>query len=273
MELRSGKILYPLQPKSRKPTECREKEVENILGEPDQVMIEEVKVFFRSLYYCFMMDTGEKEWINNVETEEARRITVIERIEWEADKSFWEKYFFRTWLITRSNPPVERVLQVFPCFMREEYKIFCGNPLYEKVQSIVQNDVNSIHQKLTINMTLKLMEDHLNPQKNGIPKRVYFQTLASELFSEVIHLDDKEYPIVIPWEDHFKNTKGRCCYFPKIDGGITVIKSPISTGNFGALSVPSYIYNIIDSGEVFRSPEKNSVRALLLHKRLHVTLF
>lgn len=268
MELRSGRILCFAPCKAQQNVTVNFTSSFN--DEQEIETLEEIKSFFRFLFYHCCKNIGYKEWINTIEQTRGRKVFLDELLNWKADESFWRDNFQQIWFRMRRELPCSVLLQAFDFFVKNEYSIKPENPEFIKLKFVLRNYIAELYHHNNSIRILQLMHEQKQVDVD-FRKKHYLRELASDLASQIVKPLFNNSPCTFTWDTFFRSSKSRHFYVSEVEGGRTVIRSTFVVCNFGMGSIPKYHFRILETGEKFTSPEQNGRKAFLLYRKLEIS--
>jgi hypothetical protein len=252
MLLRNGKVLKPAKPSNVK---------------DEMNIIKELKIFFRSLFYYYLTNIGNRLRIDEIERTKGRKATLDELIEWQPNQTFWQEYLKKAQFRMMVDLPVPALMKAFDCFVKQEHNLHGEEVEIPRIKHFVRNYLYYLYNHNNSWKMMNIMEEQKEGLSENHPKRVYLQALASQLASEAAHPMYNNRPYARTWETFLQESRARTFYVPDVEGGRTVVRSRWGSCNFAMGSVPSYKFIVLETCEAFNSPEKNIRKAFLLHRK------
>jgi len=127
MELRSGKILTAVLPKTKQQNDSGFTTSQHYEEQANNTL-EEIKTFFKSLFYYCCKNIGYKEWLDDIERTKGRKVLLDELLDWNDNELFWKQNFVQTWLRMQNEVPCPVMLEAFDVFLKYEYNMELENP-------------------------------------------------------------------------------------------------------------------------------------------------
>lgn len=278
MKLRNGKTIHPISMKKKiNPRVVRnltkvfeemgvtEKSVDNFEAN------EEVKMFSRYLIYHCIEDLANRFRIEKLEEKNDGKTSFQEMIRWRADERFWQDNFFQARQCMRNKFSPTDLISAVKCFIQLEFNILPHSHDYVKLKVMLQTLFHELYENINIDSVLTLMQEQ-QAAKLSTARALYLERIAyitARQATNPLLSNPRTKNSPLSWEIFVKSAKSTCGFIRDfIRGDKVVTRSAISVSHFGMGSKPKFLFEIVNSGRIFFSPESDIRKAYLLNNRL-----